>query len=519
MALEIGRRLGPYEIVATLGAGGVGEVYRAQDTKLGRQVALKVLQQDISQDQETLTRFAREAKALASLNIPTVATIYGIDEYDGVLFLVMELVPGQTLAERIKEAGALPLKEALSICLQLAEALEASHDKGIIHRDLKPANVKVTPEGKAKLLDFGLAKALTPEAGGQSEGQATLQYDATRPGVVLGTPTYMSPEQTRGQPVDKRADIWAFGCVLYETLTGKRAFLGQTISDVFSSILEKEPDWEALPAKTPDEVRKLLQRCLCKELNRRLRDIGEARIVLEEVTRDYARTQEIIASERLNTNFPKTATGAPVAAAPDSKAIQVGAPDYSAPPPDSTPRPYGVPSRPVNITRPQFPPPAPPARGMGMVVLVAVIFLLALGAGLAYVFYFQNKGKSVAVLPFETTGGDLGLKVRGDEFQRQVTNKLTQAGRFSVANPADVAKLNPGLSPQDAGRQLDVGAVLTCTIQKNEGAISVHLKLIKVHDNSVLWSPNPFEVQADQFEAKIADFTNEIAKAVREKLK
>ncbi len=286
----IGKILAHYEILEPLGAGGMGEVYRARDTKLERDVAIKVLPEDFASDQDRLARFEREAKHLASLNHANIATIYGLEDADGVRFIAMECVEGETLAERIAAAGRLDVEEALDIARQIAEALEAAHAAGIIHRDLKPANVKTTPEGKVKVLDFGLAKAW--EGGGEGSGaeasdgvdlsQSPTVMGATRTGVILGTAAYMSPEQARGGQVDKRTDIWAFGCVLWECLTGQRLFGGATASDSIGAILHTEPDWALLPGDTPAAVRRLLRRCLAKDSRKRLHDIADARIELEE---------------------------------------------------------------------------------------------------------------------------------------------------------------------------------------------------------------------------------------------
>jgi len=284
MTLKIGTRLGPYEIAGPLGAGGMGEVYRATDTKLKRDVAIKILLEEVSRDRDRLARFEREAHVLASLNHPHIASIYGLEESDGVPCLVLELVEGQTLAERLKEGG-LPIEKALELARQIASALEAAHEKGIIHRDLKPANIKLTPEGSAKVLDFGLAKAFADESteiSGDASQSPTMTAAATRAGVILGTAAYMSPEQARGKRVDKRTDIWAFGCVLYEMLTGRQAFAGETASDAMARILERDPDWQALPAKTPLKIRELLRRCLTKEHRDRLHDIADARIEISE---------------------------------------------------------------------------------------------------------------------------------------------------------------------------------------------------------------------------------------------
>jgi len=281
--LASGIKLGSYELVAQIGAGGMGEVYEARDTKLGRNVAIKVLPEAFSHDAERLARFQREAKLLAALNHPNIATIHGLEHSNGTHFLIMELVGGETLAERIKREGAVPVEEALAICKQIAEALEAAHEKGIIHRDLKPANVKVTPEGKVKVLDFGLAKAFAGESADSNPAESpTLSVAATMHGVILGTAAYMSPEQARGKAVDKRTDIWAFGCVLYELLTGKQAFAGDDITDILAAVVRAEPDWQALPAATPVKIRDLLHRCLQKDKTLRLQAAGDARIEIHE---------------------------------------------------------------------------------------------------------------------------------------------------------------------------------------------------------------------------------------------
>ena len=259
MALTAGTRLGPYEIAAQIGAGGMGEVYQAHDTKLGRDVAIKVLPEAFAHDPERLSRFQREAKMLAALNHPNIATIYGLEQSNGTSYLVMELVSGETLQQRILREGAVPIEEALAICKQITEALEAAHEKGIIHRDLKPANVKVTPEGKVKVLDFGLAKAFAGDAANEDPSNSpTLSMAATMHGVILGTAAYMSPEQARGKAVNKATDIWAFGCVLYELLCGHQAFEGEDVTEILAAVVKTEPDWSRLP-----EARRQQYECCC----------------------------------------------------------------------------------------------------------------------------------------------------------------------------------------------------------------------------------------------------------------
>jgi serine/threonine protein kinase/Tol biopolymer transport system component len=283
MALASGTRLGTYEVLSQIGAGGMGEVYRAHDAKLGRDVAIKVLPEAFAHDPERLSRFQREAKMLAALNHPNIATIFDLEHSDGVQYLVMELVSGETLHDRIRRDGAVPVEEALAIAKQIAEALEEAHEKGVIHRDLKPANVKVTPEGKVKVLDFGLAKAFAGDTSTEDIGNSpTLSQAATMQGVILGTAAYMSPEQARGKSVDKRTDIWAFGCVLYELLCGHAVFEGEDVAGILAAVLRMEPDWNRLPAAVPQKIRDQLRRCLQKDRRQRFHDAADVRIEIED---------------------------------------------------------------------------------------------------------------------------------------------------------------------------------------------------------------------------------------------
>jgi eukaryotic-like serine/threonine-protein kinase len=289
MALAAGTTLGPYEILSLIGAGGMGEVYQARDTRLQRDVAVKILPAIVDADPERLARFEREARVLASLNHPHIAAIYGIEDAPSgtgarMPALVLELVAGQTLRERLRR-GPLPFDEAMAIAFQIAEALEAAHDRGIVHRDLKPENVKLTLDEGVKVLDFGLAKALEadPSRGAADPALSpTFTELGTALGVVMGTAPYMAPEQARGRAVDRRADVWAFGAVLYEMLTGARAFPGETISDTLATVLKGDVDWGKLPTSTPRPIRRLLERCLERDPKRRLQAIGEARIVLSD---------------------------------------------------------------------------------------------------------------------------------------------------------------------------------------------------------------------------------------------
>jgi hypothetical protein len=283
LALTPGARLGVYDITAPIGEGGMGQVYRATDAKLKRQVAIKVLPPSLAVDADRLARFRREAEVLASLNHPNIAAIYGLEESGGMTALVMELVEGDDLSQRIAR-GAIPLDEALPIAKQIVEGLEAAHERGIIHRDLKPANIKVRGDGAVKVLDFGLAKAMDPAGASvaHAANSPTLTAHATALGMVIGTAAYMAPEQAKGKAVDRRADIWAFGVVLYEMLAGRSAFAGDTVTDIIAAVVTREPDWTALPAATPASIRRLLARCLEKDPKRRVRDIGDVGFEVDE---------------------------------------------------------------------------------------------------------------------------------------------------------------------------------------------------------------------------------------------
>ncbi len=297
VSLEAGLTLAHYRITAAIGAGGMGEVYRATDTKLGREVAIKVLPEAFASDPDRLARFEREARLLASLNHPSIAHLYGFESMtreDGrtVHFLAMELAEGEDLAERLKR-GPILLEEAIALAKQIAKAFEEAHDKGIVHRDLKPANVKLTPEGSVKVLDFGLAKAWAGDGEGNRSSpdlsrSPTMTRQGTEAGMILGTAAYMSPEQARGKTVDKKADIWAFGVVLWEMLTGKQLFVGETVSDVLAAVLTREVDWAVLPPRAPRPIRETLRRCLERNPKNRLHDIADARIALDEALRGDA---------------------------------------------------------------------------------------------------------------------------------------------------------------------------------------------------------------------------------------
>ena len=289
MAITIGQKLGAYEIVSLLGKGGMGEVYRARDSKLKRDVAIKVLPEVFARDTERLARFQREAEVLASLNHPHIAAIHDLQEFTDSRCLILELVEGETLAERIAR-GPIPIDETLAIAKQIAEALEAAHEKGIVHRDLKPANVKITPDGTVKVLDFGLAKAFEMETANAdlSNSPTMMSRPATGAGIILGTAAYMSPEQAKGRPVDRRTDVFAFGCAVYEMLTGRAAFDGEDITEILGRVVTAEPDWTRVPAATPPPIERMLRRALKKDPRQRLGDMRDARLDIEEALQEPA---------------------------------------------------------------------------------------------------------------------------------------------------------------------------------------------------------------------------------------
>jgi serine/threonine protein kinase len=290
MPLASGTELGVYEITGTLGAGGMGEVYRANDTKLGREVAIKTLPASLASDKDRLARFEREAKLLASLNHAHIAVVHSLDEHEGTLYIAMELVEGESLEEKLK-SGPLPIDDALRCGLQIAEALEAAHAKGVVHRDLKPANVMVTPDDVVKVLDFGLAKAFMGDPNEASPAHSpALSMAMTQAGLVLGTAGYMSPEQASGQATDQRADIWSFGVVLYEMLTGQPVFSGESVPHILAAVLQLEPDWSRLPKQLHPRLKQALKRCLQKKVRNRYHSIADVRIEIEEALNDPAAT-------------------------------------------------------------------------------------------------------------------------------------------------------------------------------------------------------------------------------------
>ncbi|HEY6050451.1 MAG TPA: protein kinase, partial [Thermoanaerobaculia bacterium] len=432
--LSPGTRLGSFEVLGPLGAGGMGEVYRATDTRLKREVALKILPEAFAQDPGRLARFEREARLLAALNHPGLAAIYGLEQDGAIRYIVMELVPGETLDEALVR-GPLPQREALLIARQIAEALEAAHDKGVIHRDLKPSNIKVTPAGKVKVLDLGLAKAMDPVSDPSDASRSpTAVLDQTRPGVILGTAEFMSPEQARGKPLDKRTDIWSFGCVLFEMLSGHSPFARETISDVIAAILSAEPAWTVLPEATPPRIQDLLRRCLEKDLAKRLRDAGDATI---EIDQSLA---EIGSGGR---QAPRTPAPAPAAPAPGSSADDAKRRRVAAP-----------------------------------AVLAAAVVLGAIAGW--YVLRSRQLPKarpaagSLVVLPSRDLSGAPGGQLIGDAFVEMLSVRLGQVPGVQVVTPvAAIAASDAQNDPLQAARSVGARMAVRSSIMRSGDALRI----------------------------------------------
>jgi TolB-like protein/Tfp pilus assembly protein PilF len=471
----IGSKLGAYEITAKLGEGGMGTVWRATDGRLGREVALKLLPEDFAADPERHARFEREAKLLAQLHHPHIASIFGLEESQGVRALVMELVDGPTLAERL-EAGPLPLQEALSVARQIAEALEEAHEKGIIHRDLKPANVKLTLDGRAKVLDFGLAKATeasgSPSTASKVASSPTLTAAVTVEGVILGTAAYMAPEQARGKPVDKRADIWAFGVLVWEMLVGARLFQGETTTDVLAAVMRQQIDFDALPAATPPAVRELLHRCLEREPRNRLRDIGEARVALG------GRAAETPAPGRPPGEVPAGGATTSGGGRRLRRALAV----------------------------------------VGAVALVGVgLWLWSVGWPRALRPERNRRPiRSLAVLPLANLSGDQGQDYFADGMTEALINTVAQVGALSVISRTTVMQFKrTTLSlPEIAKRLNDVDAIIEGSVQRAGNHVKISVQLVRASTDTQLW--------AKDYESEMSDvlgLQGEVARAIADQVR
>ncbi len=513
MALTTGNHLGRYEILAQLGAGGGGEVYHARDNRLRREVAIKVLHAGLAQNPHHLARFEREARLLAALSHPNLAILYGLEEADGIQFLVLEYVPGQTLAERFR-AQRPSLQEVLTFGRQIAAALQAAHGREIIHRDLKPANIKITPDGQVKVLDFGIAKPTATEMAGDE----TALCHQTRQGAILGTPPYMSPEQVRGQPVDRRTDIWSFGCVLYEALAGRRAFPGNTMYDIFSAVVERPPDWSALPAGLSRRMVDLLQCCLAKDPSLRLADMDNVRNTLEQEIHSLGKVPALANEASLSTRtFQPAAEPQPEVKANPAPMPGVIPPSQSANGTANTRalRPRKL-SRPVAVRSPRR-----PWRWLLGLTLCGVLGYVGYDQFYPYLSRYLGLAK-----PDKTTIETIGvfpLFLRGDPdpqlepVGRQVTNRvmrnLTQIAELRVLQvPTDV--LRTQTEPEEAGRQLGAQAVLLLKLEKQGETVTVGARLIEIPSGEPLWQKKyPYrltpEATAGQREQELAQLAEE----------
>ncbi len=451
MRLGAGTRLGPYEVTALIGEGGMGEVYRARDTRLHRDVALKVLPEAWARDADRMARFGREARLLASLNHPNIAAIYELEDSGRLPALVLELVPGPTLADRLAR-DPLPLGEALDVARQVADAIDAAHSRGVVHRDLKPANIKVRDDGAVKVLDFGIAKTMAGDDPSVDAHATTVVGDATRHGTVLGTPAYMSPEQARGERVDKRTDIWAFGCLLYEMLTGRTPFAGATAADTIAGVLARDPDWQALPGAMPDNLRHLLARCLEKHPKRRLHDIADARLELDDAI---------------------AARGAGARRSP--------------------------PVRPASFRR--------------LAVAAGIVVLAAVGVW-TWTLVRPRTGpiRSLAVLPLLHAAPSADADYLADGISDSLINSLSQLpGVRVMARSTAFAFRGRDGDPRAVGRALGVEALLTGQLTTVRDTLVVRVQLVRAADGTQIWG-DQFERRAADLLVLQQVLSSEIAK-------
>ncbi len=452
--MEIGSKINHYTITAKLGEGGMGQVFRAEDSNLKRDVAIKVLPPELAGNEERMARLEREAQLLAQLEHPNIAAIYGLEEADGTRLLVMQVAEGQTLHQRL-DAGAVPLDEALNIALQIAQALESAHEKGVVHRDLKPANVMISENGLVKLLDFGLAKAFATEHSGSTpemSASPTMKAAETQEGMILGTAGYMSPEQARGRTVDRRADIWAFGCVLYEMLTASRTFSGETATDILGAIVHREPDWNLLPDETPRRIRALLHRCLRKDANRRIQAIGDARVSIEEYLEDPEAAEAILGADAAVPTWQRWAPWAAAAVL----AVALGASLFSGPAAE----------------------PESPTLRLDMAIGVAEDLRdLSLGSSLV----LSPDGSQIVIV----TGSVQDARLRIRRLDSTEVNDLTGGGTY-----------NPFFSPDGAW----VGFATSTSLQKVPSTGGTPLEIIDVNrsrgadwgaDGTIIYTPSP----------------------------
>jgi serine/threonine-protein kinase len=491
MSISPGTSLGSFEISGLLGVGGMGEVWRARDSKLGREVAIKVLPEVFAKDKDRLARFEREAKTLASLDHPGIGAIYELQQADNIRFLVMQLIEGPTLDERFA-SGPMDVDRALPIFQQIAEALEYAHEKGVIHRDLKPANIKITDDGRAKILDFGLAKAMEPDLGQPASPGGTLALDEESAGVtgegkILGTPAYMSPEQARGEKVDKRTDIWAFGCCLYEALAGRRPFRGKTSSDLIAEILKTEPDWSSIDLATPPSVVQLLRRCLQKEPRKRMRDLGDVALTIEDTITASASNPELAAATGKESPtamrfMPWVVSALAVIGLIVALVFGNGRIGTPSAPSGAPPLPVETPVAAISETPiPSAPDPSP----------------------------------SIAVLPFVDMSPEGDSEYFGDGLAEELINALMKIEGIRI--PARTSSFSFKGKDEDIraiGEKLGVATVLEGSVRKDEDRVRITAQLINVEDGFHLWSETYNQRLEDVFAVQ-----EEIAQAIVEALR
>jgi serine/threonine protein kinase/TolB-like protein len=503
VSLATGTVLGTYEILAPLGVGGMGEVYRARDSKLQREVAVKVLRTELAEDEERLGRFRREAKLLAQLNHPNVATIHDLQEEGATQFLVMELVTGQTLSHRLR-AGPLTIRETLALARQIAEALEAAHARGVIHRDLKPSNIKITPEGRVKILDFGLAKALESHRPPSEDSFQTASMDGLplHKRTVLGTPAYMSPEQVNAKPADQRADIWSFGCVLYEAVSGRQPFCGETIVNTLAAVIGRDPDWKLLPADLPSRFRALIRACLSKDPDGRPRDVGIVRRELEQVARELAGggldSDPVTQLAKPDSPVRLTPFG------PESRTEPMGAEAFQ---PTTK---YDSASLAAAVH-------GPARKGwLGPRWLLPTMLCVALTTAAIYLLKDRFLPiDSVAVLPLTVASSDEAVY---GEWSRplaaEITNRLSQNAKLTVAPQEKVAKVTDvrQISRETTGKRLQVRALVTGGIHtaSQRSEIVVDVELHDTWTGRILWERS-FRRKTDADAAALAAWRAEVA--------
>lgn len=509
MRFAPGSRLGDFEILERLGLGAMGEVYRARDLKLGREVALKTVRSPERASDAVLARFRREAQALAAVNHPNIAAIYSLEETPECMFLVMELVPGQTLTDLMR-SGLLPPRLIVNLALQIADGLAAAHNKGIVHRDLKPSNIKITPEGRVKLLDFGLAKSLLGTPWGE-ETRADPGHHVTQEGVILGTPAYMSPEQAAGKPVDKRTDIWSFGVILFEMCAGVLPFTGETTLSTIALVLEREPDWNRLPRATPQRLRDLIQRCLRKDPSRRLQDIGDARLELEAL-------REVLESSG-PADLSRIGSREPIRAAPLDPTELLSAPAQAAirsEQPVTSPQQASGDAETAELRKPAPPTQIPhetqteSKKKLPLALqagLYSVLGILILVLGYAVYDLFAPRDRLVVLAVAIPRAAPKSVEFIAEDFRNELIKAL-QASRDVTAGRREVTRAGAilaGKPPSELGRELGAAWLLAADITMNREGFDLKVSFVDPKLSRTAWGKTyRFDLEPDDAQAVAA---------------